>query len=224
MEYADSLWDGCTDTESDHLESVQYEAAKVVTDAMKGTSRRNLMQEIGWKYMKTRRSIHKLTLYFKIVKNLVPNYLKDLLPSRVFERSHYSLRNFSDYSLFVARTERFKKSFFHLRLNCGTIDVRNIESIDLFKKALFSIFHIPKYKSLFNFSLDRYSSIIHTRLRLDSCALNFYHPLHVYVDLNMKALIIIFYIVRYLLPLDRGYSPLTLKSLRTDGWLCLNYK
>ena len=39
---------------------------------------------------------------------------------------------------------------------------------------MFSIFHIPKYKSLFNFSLDRYSSIIHTRLRLDSCALNFY--------------------------------------------------
>ena len=121
MEYADSLWDGCTDTESDHLESVQYEAAKVVTDAMKGTSRRNLMQEIGWEDMKTRCSIHKMTLYFKIFKNLVPNYLKELLPSRVFERSHYSLRNFSDYSLFVARTERFKKSFFHLRLNCGTI-------------------------------------------------------------------------------------------------------
>ena len=39
---------------------------------------------------------------------------------------------------------------------------------------MFSIFHIPKCKILFNFSLDRYSSIIHTRLRLDTCSLNFY--------------------------------------------------
>ena len=135
------------------------------------------MQEIGWKYMKTRRSIHKLTLYFKIVKNLVPNYLKKLLPSQLSELSHYSLRNLSDYSLFVARTERFKKSFFPSATklwNNFDIDVRNIESIDLFKKALFSFLHIPKCKILFNFSVDRYSSIIHTRLRLDTCALNFY--------------------------------------------------
>ena len=95
----------------------------------------------------------------------------------MFERSHYSLRNFSDYSLFVARTERFKKYFFPSATklwNSLDIDVRNIESIYLFKKALFSIFHIPKCKILFNFSLDRYSSIIHTRLRLDTCSLNFY--------------------------------------------------
>jgi hypothetical protein len=35
MEYADVLWDGCS--ESDLLEQVQYESAKVVTGAMKGT-------------------------------------------------------------------------------------------------------------------------------------------------------------------------------------------
>ena len=64
---------------------MQYEAAKFVTGAMKGTSRRSLMHEIGWEDMKTRPSIHKLIFYFKIVNNLTANYLKELMPSQVFE-------------------------------------------------------------------------------------------------------------------------------------------
>ena len=47
MEYADVIWSGCTDTESD-LGHVQYEAAKVVTGAIKGTSRQHLLEELGW--------------------------------------------------------------------------------------------------------------------------------------------------------------------------------
>lgn len=48
MEYADVIWSGCTDTESDLLGHVQYEAAKVVTGAIKGTSRQHLLEELGW--------------------------------------------------------------------------------------------------------------------------------------------------------------------------------
>ena len=70
MEYANVMWNGCSDTESDLLDSVQYEAGKIVTGAVKGTSRQRLMNELGWEELKTRRSIHKLTLYFKTVNNL----------------------------------------------------------------------------------------------------------------------------------------------------------
>ena len=45
MEYADIIWSGCTDTESNLLEHVQYEAAKVVTGAIKGTSRQRLLED-----------------------------------------------------------------------------------------------------------------------------------------------------------------------------------
>ena len=38
MENGDVLWDGCTDGEGDLLEFVQYEAAKIVMGAMKGTT------------------------------------------------------------------------------------------------------------------------------------------------------------------------------------------
>ena len=74
------LWDGGTEEESELLESVQYEAGKVVTGAMRGTSKIRHMVELGWQEMKVRRDIHKPICYFKIVNNLSPSYLKDLLP------------------------------------------------------------------------------------------------------------------------------------------------
>jgi hypothetical protein len=177
MEYADVLWDGCMDGESDLIEFVQYESAKVVTGAMKGTSRNYLMKETGWEDMKLRRCKHKLIFYFKIVNNFVPNYLKELLPSQVLERTHYSVRSQSDFTLFPVHTERFKKSFFPSATklwNGLDTSVRNLPSISRFKKVLLDLFNLQPSPTLFNYSLDRYSSIIHTRICLDACALNYY--------------------------------------------------
>ena len=79
---------------------------------MKGTSRQRLMSELGWEELKTRRAIHKLTLYFKIVNNLTPQYLRDFLPPRVSERTYFSLRHSRNFSIFPVRTVRFANSFF----------------------------------------------------------------------------------------------------------------
>ena len=112
MEYADVLWDGCSVSESDLLEHLQYQSAKVVTGAMKGTSKSRLLEELAWEDLKTRRSMHKLVLYFKIVNNLTPSYLSDLIPQTVQQRSGLALRHASNFTLFPVRTERFKASFF----------------------------------------------------------------------------------------------------------------
>lgn len=114
MEYADVIWSGCTDTESDHFEhaDVQYEAAKVVTGAIKGTSRQRLLEELGWESIKTRRIIHRIVLFYKIVNNYCPAFLLDLLPSQVFQRTHYSLCSSINFSVFATRTERFRNSVF----------------------------------------------------------------------------------------------------------------
>ena len=102
MEYANVLWDGCSESESDLIEFVRYQSAIAVTGAMKGiTSRARLLEELVWEDMKTRRSMHKLVLYFKIVNNLTPNYLLNLLPQTVQQRSGLSLRyalNFNSIS------------------------------------------------------------------------------------------------------------------------------
>ena len=46
------------------------------------------MQKPGWEDMKTRRAIHNLLLYFKIVNNLCPSYLNELMPLRICERTN----------------------------------------------------------------------------------------------------------------------------------------
>ena len=166
MEYADVLWDGCTESESDLLEHVQYEATKIVTGAMKGTSRHRLMQEIGWEDLNTRRNIHKLLLHFKIVNNLGPSYLVDLLPL---------LRH--QITVFASCTEHFKRSFFPSTTTlCNDIsfDIRCLKSIGSFKKALLSFFNVPSYNATFDFAIDRFNAIFHTCLLLDTCTLNYY--------------------------------------------------
>ena len=47
MEYADVIWDGCSEYESNILEGIQYEAARVVTGAIKGTSKDRLLNSAG---------------------------------------------------------------------------------------------------------------------------------------------------------------------------------
>ena len=51
---------------------------------------------------------------------------------------------------------------------------RNTILISLFKKFLSRFFDIPNYNKYYDFSIDRYSSILHTRLRLNCSALNYY--------------------------------------------------
>ena len=63
MEYGDVIWDNCTDGESQLLESIQYDSARVVTGAIKGTRARAL-NELAWEDISTRRKMHKLTYFF----------------------------------------------------------------------------------------------------------------------------------------------------------------
>ena len=133
--------DRCIESEGDLLEHVQYQAAKIVKGAMKGTCKQRLVQETGWEDMRVSRVIHKLLLYFKIVNNLCPSYLTKLLPLQVSERTNYSFRIASNYSLFSSRTERFKRTFFPSTSklwNDISSDLRYLNSIGSFKRSLLS--------------------------------------------------------------------------------------
>ena len=85
MEYADIVWDNCTSGNSDLLESVQYDAAKIITGAIKGTSARKLREELAWVKLQTRRKIHKIIFFHKSVNRMIPAYISDLVPLRVGE-------------------------------------------------------------------------------------------------------------------------------------------
>lgn len=116
-------------------------------------------------------SIHKLVLYFKIVKDFTPNYLSDLLPQTVQQRSGLILIYAFNFTLFPIRTERFKKPYFpSSTILWNSIDYveRNTLSISVFKKSLFRFFDIQSYNEYNNFPIDRYSLVLHCHLRLNS--------------------------------------------------------
>ena len=48
MEYGDVIWNNCYDCDSALLDGVQYEAARLVTGAIKGTSSARLYKELAW--------------------------------------------------------------------------------------------------------------------------------------------------------------------------------
>ena len=113
MEYADVIWDGCTESEANLLEGIQNESARIVTGAIKGTNRVRLLNELCWEDLKTRRFLHKLSLLYKIINCLTPSYLRDLLPPYVYQRSDHHLRSNENFTYIPTSTERFKKSFSH---------------------------------------------------------------------------------------------------------------
>ena len=65
LEYADVVWDNCTQYEVDELEKIYIEAARIVTGATKLVSIDSLYTETGWETLASRRLNHKLLLFFK---------------------------------------------------------------------------------------------------------------------------------------------------------------
>ena len=75
LEYADVIWDNCSNYEKKELEKIQIEAARIATGATKFISVRNLYNEIGLETLEKRRINHKLILFYKMYNNLTPHYL-----------------------------------------------------------------------------------------------------------------------------------------------------
>ena len=98
LEYADVVWDGCPESDSNLLESLQLEGARVVTGALKGTNRVSLLNDFSWVELSVRRKIDKHTLMRKMVFKLAPPYLCDICPNFVYERSSYSPRSANNLS------------------------------------------------------------------------------------------------------------------------------
>ena len=175
MEYGDVIWDNCTEAEANLLERIQYESARAVTGAIKGSSATRLLSELAWESLKTRREMHKLFYIFKIIKHTSPAYLVELLPDTVHVRTGRLLRSGENLTLLASRTEKFKQSFFPSSVklwNSLQIDVRNSTSLNIFKVRLKSMYCPFSYKIWFNTSLNRWASVLHTRLRLGSHALH----------------------------------------------------
>ena len=94
------------------LESIQYSAALTVTGTWRGTSREKQYTELGWESLSSRRWSRRLTLFYKFVNNLSPEYTVDPIPP--LHQLQYCLRDRDVIGRMRARTEIF---FFFIDLH-----------------------------------------------------------------------------------------------------------
>ena len=132
------------------LESLQYQAWLAVTGMWQGTNRDKVYEELGWESLHIRRWFRRLTVFYKIMTGLTPQYLRDPVPSA---RHHlYGTSNTNDLHPMRFRTQRFQNSFYPNAVNCWNDigpEIRKLDTLKSFKAKVRGIIK-PEGKNVFN--------------------------------------------------------------------------
>ena len=172
LEYGSVVWDNCTREQSDLIESVQYESARIVTGFRKGTSRVKLYGELGWDSLQNRRKKQQLILIFKALEGELPNYIANNSISYINIEPNYMARNPRFVTPPQCRTKSYMDSFFPTVLDLWNKldnDTRNIQSLSSFKiKLNEDADKSPSFYSIGSRSLN----IWHCQLRNEASSLN----------------------------------------------------
>lgn len=172
LEYCGPLWDNCTDEQSDKLESLQREAARIITGLPQYCSNENLLTECGLPLLETRRRSQRLTNFYNIVHNERPQYLFDLLPEMRRDATGRTLRNAEDITTLHGRLETHNSSFLPQCIKDWNgpdlIPARSAPTISSFKRR---IRPAPIPLPYLN-PKPRYASIIYTQIKYESTRLN----------------------------------------------------
>ncbi len=176
LEYSSEVWDNCGHLNSDRLEKIQLEAARIVCGFTSYASLETIYKETGWEKLATRRKVRKILMFYKIVKNQAPDYLQDLLPPLVGEVNNYFLRNRQNITIPFSRTSVYQHSFFPSSIeswNSLDMDTRQSTPYSLFKSKIQNIYLNNKAPPAYFYAGDRILSIIHTRLRNNCSCLKY---------------------------------------------------
>lgn len=139
LEYGAPLFDNCTTEESNRLEAVQRQACLLISRAYRRTSTETLLNHLGLKTLKERRIKAKLTLFYKIVKGIAPQYLFSILPKEISTLTHYNLRNTNQMRNVFTKKEYLLKSFIPSTVtmwNSLSNELKAVESLSSFKLEL----------------------------------------------------------------------------------------
>ena len=162
------------------LERTQYQAALAITGAWQGTNRDKVYEELGWESLDSRRQCHRLIMFYKIVNNMTPEYLKAPIPMRIRQSSRISrIPNLP------CRTNTFIDSFYPDCINCWNnldLEIKNSISLSVFKKKIFNITR-PKRREMYQI-LDRKGTKWIYQLRVGLSPLKSHKFRHNFQDLH----------------------------------------
>ena len=171
LEYADVVWDNCTDYEVEELEKIHREAARIVTGATRLVSTERLDRETGWDSLACRRNKHKIIMMHKIYNGLSPAYLSALVPATIGANVPYTLRNPNNIRTVQCHSELYYKSFLPSAIriwNSLPEDTRNMTSTSLKSHLNSNLDPPPRYY----YEGPRLAQVYHSRLRTNCSSLN----------------------------------------------------
>lgn len=165
LEYGGIVWDNCTKEESNLIESIQYDAARIVSGLRRGTPRWKLYNELGWDSLENRRSKSKLYFMHKALSGNLPDYIAQEFIYFANLNPPYDFRHPRNFNVPCCRTESYKNSFFPQVLDMwNSLDdnIQNIPSPSAFKMKINDNRHRPP--SYFTIG-ERKNNIIYCQLR-----------------------------------------------------------
>ena len=112
MEYGSIVFDNMPQHLANMLESVQIQAAHICSGSLRGTSGRIVIQETGWPELKQCRYLQKLMMFYKIINNTAPPYLREIFDQVVQLVPCRNLRSQEHYMPIKCSTNRYANSFF----------------------------------------------------------------------------------------------------------------
>ena len=150
LDYGDVIYHDQNKDMMNLLESLQYRAGLIITNCWKGTNKLKLYEELGWESLSQRRTSRRLTLYYKILNDYTPPYLK------------------SHIKPFVGNmTNRLRNSFFPFcasKWESINADMKNSGSVPEFKSK-YKKEYAPQKRGYFSIN-DKYGIRLLTKLRV----------------------------------------------------------
>ena len=171
FDYCGHIWDNCTQEQSNLLEKLNLDALRSICGAVRGTSHNLIYEETNFLPLKERRHISKLTTFYKMKNEEMPEYLCKLLPPPT-SAYDYNLRANSSVRTVKCRTSSYARSFLPNTINLWnslTTEIQNSDTLSNFKKSL------RRSPNNIVFDLNygsRACQVIHSRLRLGCSDLN----------------------------------------------------
>lgn len=125
----------------DKLEGLQYQARLAVTGMWQGKNRDKVYEELGWESLHLRRYFRRLTIFYKIMNGLTPQYLLDPVPPE--KNTHlYGTSCTNNLHPMMCRAQRFKIYFYPNAVVCWNNigpEIRNLSTLTFFRSKLIRI-------------------------------------------------------------------------------------
>ena len=144
MEYCSTVWDPHTQKDCNILERINRRATRVVCIDLHGYKQQDVspteqLQELGWKPLQQRRKEQRLTMMYRIDKELVAIPSDDLVEPTRHLKGHS--RKFRELG---SSCDTVKYSFYPRTIkqwNELSEEVVTSPNLDIFKKSMYQIFH-----------------------------------------------------------------------------------